>query len=201
MGINMPARAPEPLERTPDFSALLEGLERELQLSIEGEYWISLVGLRIFETSAKDGSTPPPEVVRRLHDRLPELIQETIRTEATDTRPRDVYMPLGDVFFVVFPRTPEAKVLPPLRRILDAWREALAKAAGLEGLELRHTLHIGIVSWGPAVRSTNARELLGFGAFMVDEAGRQAEDTSLHQALGVTDDGTERIHVARFRWL
>ncbi len=198
----MPAEAPEPtLTQTPDFSALLKGLEQELQLSVEGNYWISLVGLRVFEASVGDGSAPSPEVVRRLHDRLPEVIQETIRSEATATRPRDVYMPLGDVFFVVFPGTAEAQVIAPLRRILDAWREALAEASRSEGLELQHTLHIGIVSWCPAVRPTNARELLGFGAFMVDEAGRQAEDTSLHQALGVTNDGTERIHVARFRWL
>lgn len=186
------------VEETPDFSALLEGLDQELALSAQGDYWMTLVGIRVFDAPGGADSTLG-QALAEAHARLPALIVETIRKEATAVRPRDVYMPLGDVFFVIFPSTPEENAIAPLRRILEAWRRALAEASLATAVQ--RTLHIGMVSWGPSIRSTSGRELLAFGAYMVDEAGRHPVDASASVELGIPEGSPERVHLARFRWL
>jgi len=57
------------------------------------------------------------------------------------------------------------------------------------------------VSWSPALRPTSGKELLGFGTFMVDEAGRRSLDPTVAELLQIPKVGREAVHMAAFHWL
>ncbi|MBM3267924.1 MAG: hypothetical protein FJZ01_09775 [Candidatus Sericytochromatia bacterium] len=200
----MPTKRLKPprLDETPDFDALLAGIEKAVAAAAKSGEWMTIAGIRVFDDVVRNETETSSQVVLgRVHRRLAALIRKTIRQEASDVRPQDVFQPLGDVFFMVFPRTPAEKVNAPLRRIFDAWRLALVEAVGYEKITIQRTYHVGLVSWSPALRETSAKELLGFATFMVDEAGRRPIDPSLHDALRLPKTGRESVHVASFHWL
>ncbi len=193
---------PPRLDETPDFETLLAGIEREIASSSKSGQWFTIVGIRVFDDVVfNETETDSGVVMQRLHRRLGPLIRKTIRQEESDVRPSDVFQPLGDVFFVVFPATPAEKVHAPLKRIFEAWRTALHEATTLEKITVQRAYHVGLVSWSPEMRATSAKELLGFGTFMVDEAGRRPQDPNLAQLLAIPKSTREAIHVATFHWL
>jgi hypothetical protein len=193
---------PPRLDETPDFAALLAGIDKEVATAIKTGEWLTIAGIRVFDDVVRNETeTPTGVVLGRVHRRLGALVRKTIRQEASDVRPSDVFQPLGDVFFLVFPRTPGEKVYTPLRRIFDAWRLALIEAVGYEKVTIGRTYHVGLVSWSPALRATTGKELLGFATFMVDEAGRRPVDPTLAETLRLPKNAREAVHVASFHWL
>jgi hypothetical protein len=193
---------PPRLDETPDFGALLAGIESAVAGAIKAGEAMTIAGIRVFDDIARNETgTSSAVVLERVHRRLAALIRKTVRQEASGVRPSDVFQPLGDVFFLVFPRTPAERVYTPLRRILDAWRLALIEAVGYEKLAIARTYHVGLVSWSPANRETTGKELLGFATFMVDEAGRRPIDPSIQDLLRLPKTGKEAVHLAKFHWL
>lgn len=193
---------PPRLDETPDFETLLNGIDREIGQSVLTGRWLTMVGIRVYDDIVRNETeTESSVVLQRLHRRLAPLIRKTIRQEPSDVRPTDVFQPLGDVFFVIFPATPAEQIYAPLRRILEAWRLALHEAISHEKITVQRTYHVGIVSWSPALRPTHAKELLGFGTFMVDEAGRRPLDPMVAELLSIPKGSREAVHLATFHWL
>lgn len=193
---------PPRLDETPDFETLLAGIDREVAESVRTGRWFTMVGIRVYDDVVRNETDTGSDVVLgRLHRRLAPLIRKTIRQEPSDSRPTDVFQPLGDVFFVIFPGTPADKIYAPLRRIFEAWRLALHEATSHEKVTVQRTYHVGVVSWSPALRATNAKELLGFGTFMVDEAGRRPLDPTVAELLAIPKSAREAVHMATFHWL
>ncbi|MEB3204230.1 MAG: hypothetical protein VKP57_05980 [Candidatus Sericytochromatia bacterium] len=189
--------------QTPDFSPLLATLDRELADCVQESGWVTLVGIQVRDLLGEAADAVRARSALALHHgRMAGILKRSVRHRTRTGREPDAFMPMGDVYYVVFPGTSDDLVQVPIQRILQRWHDAAEELAVRERLALDRTLAVGVASWHPSRRQVQGQELLAFCTMMIDQA--TGEDGPSDRLLPA-GEGSGQVHstlrLATFRWL
>lgn len=189
--------------QTPDFTPLLGTIDRELVDCAREDGWVTLVGIRVLDQLGEAADAVRARSALALHHgRMAGILKRSVRHRTRTGREPDAFMPMGDVYYVVFPGTSDDLVQVPIQRILQRWHDAAEELAVRERLALERTLAVGVASWHPSRRAVQGQELLAFCTMMIDRA---SEEEGPSDRLVPAGEGTGQVHstlrLATFRWL
>ncbi|MEB3298309.1 MAG: hypothetical protein VKO21_02335 [Candidatus Sericytochromatia bacterium] len=193
------------LSRTPasDFSPLLDRLGQELATCRRDESWLTLVGIRVLDRLGEAADSVRARSALALHHgRMAGVLKRSVRFRSRTGRDADAFMPLGEVYYIVFPGTSEELVQVPIQRILQRWHGAAEELAIRERLALERLLAVGVASWHPSRREVQPQDLLAFCTMMIDQA---SHEDGVADHLVPEGEGSGQVHttlrLASFRWL